>query len=367
LIRSCQLPLKFATKEKQQAISALLKSYRTAVNFYIKHFWINKGTFKDGKVVALLTSTRLSERFKTSACKQAFDICKATRHSVAALNKTATMPKFYGSMILDKKFIDFRLNDTISFDLFMGLSCLNKGYRLHVPLKKTSILNKWLEKPGAHLKNGCAISENRIVVWVELPEPLKKAEGLCLGIDIGVSKLISLSDGTHIGLEFKQIKDKIKRKQSGSAAYKRALKERDNFFHMCTNKLPWSELKLLAIEDLKDLKKGKSLKRGKTFRKAMIPWTYRRVIEGCINKAEENGVYLQKVDPAYTSQTCPTCGKVSKNNRKTEDFCCVDCGYSQDADSVGAMNVLAKALQLVGSVESPALLKSLTEANINTC
>jgi putative transposase len=56
---------------------------------------------------------------------------------------------------------------------------------------------------------------------------------------------------------------------------------------------------------------------------------------------------------AYRAQTCPKCGKVAKGNRKAEKFQCLDCGFGADADHVGAMNILAKGLRLVGSLESP--------------
>lgn len=52
------------------------------------------------------------------------------------------------------------------------------------------------------------------------------------------------------------------------------------------------------------------------------------------------------VNPAYTSQTCPACDHVSKENRKSqESFCCIECGYSANADFVGATNILRFAIK----------------------
>ena len=43
----------------------------------------------------------------------------------------------------------------------------------------------------------------------------------------------------------------------------------------------------------------------------------------------------------YTSQTCPSCLNVDKQNRQTQaEFECVTCGYHENADLVGAINVL---------------------------
>ncbi|MFQ7480389.1 MAG: zinc ribbon domain-containing protein, partial [Parasutterella excrementihominis] len=58
-------------------------------------------------------------------------------------------------------------------------------------------------------------------------------------------------------------------------------------------------------------------------------------------KLERRGGRLIKVDPRNTSRTCPQCGLVSAENRKTQaSFACVACGYRANADLVGAINVL---------------------------
>jgi len=58
------------------------------------------------------------------------------------------------------------------------------------------------------------------------------------------------------------------------------------------------------------------------------------------------GVQSEKVDPSYTSQTCPRCGHVSKENRPDhgERFVCQSCGYEEHADIVGAINIALRVL-----------------------
>lgn len=87
----------------------------------------------------------------------------------------------------------------------------------------------------------------------------------------------------------------------------------------------------------------------------MIPWSYLRVLNRIEQKAEENRVLLKRVDPAYTSQTCSLCGAVSRKNRVGENFNCIRCGHSCDADSNAAVNILVKAQRFIGSVEPPML------------
>lgn len=54
-----------------------------------------------------------------------------------------------------------------------------------------------------------------------------------------------------------------------------------------------------------------------------------------------------EVDPAYTSQRCPKCGRIHKENRDhdTHSYTCDCCGYQSNDDRIGAMN-----LQLLGTL-----------------
>ncbi|CAM5700659.1 Transposase OS=Streptomyces griseomycini OX=66895 GN=FHS37_005287 PE=4 SV=1 [Streptomyces griseomycini] len=45
-----------------------------------------------------------------------------------------------------------------------------------------------------------------------------------------------------------------------------------------------------------------------------------------------------------TSRTRPDCGHTARENRVTQaDFTCASCGFTADADHVGAMNVINRA------------------------
>jgi putative transposase len=50
----------------------------------------------------------------------------------------------------------------------------------------------------------------------------------------------------------------------------------------------------------------------------------------------------EQVNPAYTSQMCPICLFVHKNNRKGDIFQCLHCGHSDHADRVAANNLKAR-------------------------
>ncbi|MGW3386371.1 RNA-guided endonuclease InsQ/TnpB family protein [Streptomyces cinereoruber] len=62
------------------------------------------------------------------------------------------------------------------------------------------------------------------------------------------------------------------------------------------------------------------------------------------NKAESAGRLVVPVDARNTSRTCPECGHVAKGSRVTQaKFACTACGFTANADHVGATNVLTRA------------------------
>jgi putative transposase len=69
-------------------------------------------------------------------------------------------------------------------------------------------------------------------------------------------------------------------------------------------------------------------------------------------KQEWRGGEVLKVSPQYTSQTCPVCSHVSKENRQSQsEFECMACHYRENADFVGALNVLARGHRVLACGE----------------
>ena len=73
-----------------------------------------------------------------------------------------------------------------------------------------------------------------------------------------------------------------------------------------------------------------------------------------------NGGQLIVVPLRNTSRTCPACNHVPKDSRRTQArFACVQCGYEENADVVGAINILRAGLarsacEVSGEVMPPA-------------
>jgi len=346
MIRAVKLSTKFMTASKAKTVGAVLQRQRATVQKYIDEFW-DKEAHLDKATLDSVPKGRLSARYRGIALNQALSIMSSTRKSGRALGKTPSRPRFNKGLMLPDHVAHVELDRQqpgSPFDVWVKLSVIRKGKPIWLPFKATKPLRKWLSRPGATLKTGCCLSERTLILWVDIPDLPTKATGADLGMDVGLNKLLACSDRKALGKGIKNICKKMARRVPGSRGKARTAKERSDYINHTLNQIPWASIRMLAIEKLKNLKLGKKPTRGKSFRKALAPWTYAYVLERAKLKAAENCVLVVEVSPAYTSQTCPECGHRARQSRNNERFSCVRCGHADDADFVGARNILAKAL-----------------------
>lgn len=82
-------------------------------------------------------------------------------------------------------------------------------------------------------------------------------------------------------------------------------------------------------------------RRTKKQRRDARSWAFYQLETFLAYKAEEAGCRVLKVPAAYTSQRCPKCGRILKENRDHGKhlYACDACGYRSNDDRVGAMNI----------------------------
>ena len=97
---------------------------------------------------------------------------------------------------------------------------------------------------------------------------------------------------------------------------------------------------LFVLEDLSGIRSATEKVRVKD-RYVMVSWSYYDLEKKLIYKALKNHQLVIKVDPRYTSQTCPKCGHTERGNRnkKLHRFCCKNCSYQSNDDRIGGMNL----------------------------
>lgn len=191
-------------------------------------------------------------------------------------------------------------------------------------------------------------------------------EGSAVGLDLGVARLATLSDGTVIEnpkalasgqRKIKKLQQEVSRKKKGSANRNKAVRRlrkaharvrnlRRDVLHKATTTIAKSHGKVV-VEDLKVknmTKGGGSRKRG--LNRVVLDAAFgefRRLLE---YKGKLYGCEVVAVPPHYTSQRCSACGHVEKGNRRSQsDFRCLaeHCGHEANADLNAAINILVAA------------------------
>ena len=205
----------------------------------------------------------------------------------------------------------------------------------------------------------------------EVEQPIHPSASI-VGVDVGIARFATLSN--------RQVFDAVnsfKQKQTRLARYQRALSRkvkfsnnwkkqkgkvtrlhntianiRKDYLHKTTTAISQNHA-MIVIEDLqisnmsKSAKgtieaKGRNVKAKSGLNRSILDqgwFEFRRQLE---YKQAWNGGSVIAVNPRNTSRTCPCCKHIAKENRLTQaKFECVVCGYSNNADLVGAINILA--------------------------
>ncbi|MGH8316638.1 MAG: RNA-guided endonuclease InsQ/TnpB family protein [Steroidobacteraceae bacterium] len=223
----------------------------------------------------------------------------------------------------------------------------------------------------------------------EAKRPVPKS-GCAVGIDVGVARFATLSDGTFLEPRnsFKHHEERLRRAQRAlsrkvkfSRNWRKAKTQvqriharignvRRDFLHQATSTICQNHA-IVCIEDLQVRKlsrsaagtadaPGKNVRAKSGLNKAILDqgWSeFRRQLE---YKLQWAGGHLIAVAPQNTSRTCPCCGHGSAGNRFTQArFLCVECGFAEHADRVGAINILSRGMQLLrdqgqDTAEAPA-------------
>lgn len=98
------------------------------------------------------------------------------------------------------------------------------------------------------------------------------------------------------------------------------------------------KLPIVVLENLTDIR-TRANARGKKYRRQLHSWPFLVLKQAITNLVEELSIPVANVDPAYTSQRCPSCGIVSKYQRQRDNYCCQHCQYQNNSDVVAATNI----------------------------
>jgi putative transposase len=221
------------------------------------------------------------------------------------------------------------------------------------------------------------------------PQPATPT-GPAIGIDLGVTNALALSDGRLLDIagesplddafivrlqrqaaRQKRFSNRWRRTQDRIRARKsRIAGRRRHSQHIITTTLAKEhsliKAEALAVRNMTRSARGTADQPGTNvaaksgLNRAILDRGFGTIRQMLTYKTSWYGSRLELVDPRNTSRACNRCGSVDDHNRKDEAFRCVACGHTDHADLNAARNILAapsKPPRQVSKVRITALRK----------
>ena len=185
-----------------------------------------------------------------------------------------------------------------------------------------------------------------------------------VGIDLGIKKLLTLSDGTifennkYIEKYEKRIKrcqKELSRKKKGSNNYYKCKKRlatlysklknaRKYYIHKITKKIT-DNYDVIVCEKLQT----KEMVMKKELSKKLTDASFYEIIRQLEYKSKFKGKQFYQIDTYFpSSQTCSVCGKIDKKYKdlKERNYICTNCHNELDRDVNASVNIMFEGLKL---------------------
>ena len=189
---------------------------------------------------------------------------------------------------------------------------------------------------------------------VELPDPEPKEIKTSVGVDVGITTLATLSDGTEIenpktldkyDSKLRKAQKDLSRKQKGSnnrgkqkvilaGIYRKVRDARKDYLHKASRFLV-DTYDQIIFEDLhiKNMVKNHHLAR------SIYDASWSMLINFTTYKAEEAGGVVRLVNPRNTSKQCSVCGCIQPMPLLQRTYKCPNCGAVIGRDHNAAINI----------------------------
>ena len=232
-----------------------------------------------------------------------------------------------------------------------------KGYR-HTQQINGRIANYTISRE----KNG----KYYISLLFELATINKIVPSVVVGLDLGIKKLITLSDGitynnnkyiTKYETKIKKEQQNLSRKQKGSKNYYKNLKKINVLYVKLSNSRKYYTHSITKeITDNYDIISTESLTTKKMIMnkqnhlsKNIVDVTLSEILRQLEYKSNEKGKYFYKISPYYpSSQTCSVCGNIDRKYKNLDEriYKCDKCQSILDRDYNASINIMFEGLKL---------------------
>ncbi|MBJ8009376.1 MULTISPECIES: RNA-guided endonuclease TnpB family protein [Bacillus cereus group] len=332
------------TKEQASILNAMGKEYISTINALVSEMVaekkITKKTTKDVPV-------NLPSAVKNQAIKDAKSVFQKVKKE-----KCKIIPVL-------KKTICVWNNQNYSFDFtYIRLPLMIDG-----KTKKVSVRALLIDKHNRNfdlLKHKLGTlritkKSNKWIAQISVTIPTAEKTGTkIMGVDLGLKvPAVAVTDDEKTrffgnGRQNKYVRRmfKSKRKKLGESKKlnairnfddkeQRYMKDQDHkISRAIVNFAKENKISVIRLEQLVNIRQ--TTRTSRKNEKNLHTWSFYRLSQFIEYKANLEGIKVEYVNPAYTSQTCPNCSK--KNKAQDRKYKC-KCGFEKHRDLVGAMNI----------------------------
>jgi ribosomal protein L37AE/L43A len=352
------LKLDQANPSKLQKLDELAAEHQRVVQAYVD--WLIAHAIRQPDKYADIPEqdvpTPLSDRWQRCAWQQA---CGMVQSWYA--NERENPPILHNICIqANANVVVIEPSEMPTFDFWLRISTLEAGKPIRVPI---SLYGRAKESIAEFPKLCTGVTLNkRDGQWyaafvVERRGPKPKSSQV-IGVDIGMTNIVSTSEGNRYGQVSPELRrrversaEKRRRKQKLNACLKRkdkptvdlrddraeafARNEIGRALNQMLNDLPDGAAVALERLSVKDMR-FKSRQMNRALRASQLGY----VRDKLKFKLDERSIRYRSVQPAYSSQECSQCGFTFPMNRRSQDaFVCLWCGHIANADENAASNL----------------------------
>ncbi len=254
-----------------------------------------------------------------------------------------------------------------------------KGDTLY--LSKIGLVPIILHRPIEGTVKTCTVRQTPTDKWFVTfvceiePSPLPVSDKQ-VGIDVGLTSFATLSDGKAIEnphfyrkeetnlRRAQQRKEKAsigstlrqKRKIIVAKIHERIANKRKNFIHQESRKIV-NAYQTIAVEDIT----VNRMVHNHCLAKSILDAAWTDFVNSLMYKAAYANRQFVKINPAYTSQDCSSCGHRQKMPLDIREYHCPCCGLTIDRDHNAALNILRVGLHTISNQSVIALTLEVRE------
>ncbi len=330
--------------QQQQLLTKSSKAYIDVINSLISEMVEDKKTTKK-------TSKDIQSALNSAVKNQAIKDAKSVFNRKVKKSKYSMIP------VLKKPLLVWNNQNYTIKDKYIAMPFVVEGKSKKLDIKAEGLTKRNLQLLSNKLGTlRVTKKSNKWIAQVAVTLPVvESTRSRVMGVDLGLkvpAVAVTKTGETKFfgnGRENKYMKRKFrgKRKELGIAKKlnaleklnnkeKRWMKDKDHKVSREIIKFATANnVSVIRLEQLANIRNTARTSRKNA--KNLHTWSFYRLALFIEYKAKVAGIKVEYVDPAYTSQSCPSCGE--RNKVKDRNYKC-SCGYHTHRDRVGAINII---------------------------